>query len=64
MLISPQWGRVSISIFLCYIGHYLHYGFKISMLLKYNILLVIYLLRWLLNIVANGRVHVKDELLT
>ena len=42
-------GRVSISIFLCYIRYYLHYGFKLSMLLKYNILLVITLLRCLLN---------------
>ena len=47
--ISPQWGRVSISIFLCYIRYFLHYGLKISMLLKYIILLVITLLTWLLN---------------
>ena len=44
---SLQRGRVSI---LCYIRDYLHHGFKISMLLKYNILLKITLLTWLLNI--------------
>ena len=47
----PSRGRVSISRFLiCYIRYYLHYGFKISMLLKYNILLVLNLLTRLLNI--------------
>ena len=35
---------------LCNIRYYLHYGFKISMRLYYNTLLVTTLLTWLLNI--------------
>ena len=43
-------GGFPLAYFLCYIHYYLHYGFKISMLLKYDILLAITLLTWLLNI--------------
>ena len=36
----------------CYICYYLHYGFKISMLLQYNLLLVITLITCHLNILV------------
>ena len=48
---SLQRGRGSISrYFVCYVCYYLHYGFKISMLLKYNLLLVATLITCQLNI--------------
>ena len=52
--ISLQGGRFPWADFLCYIRYYLHYGFMISMLLLYNILLVITLLTWLLNVFLCG----------
>ena len=48
--VSLNEGVFPLADFVCYMRYYLHYGFKISMHLKYNILLVITLLSWLLNI--------------
>ena len=48
---SKMAGRGSISSFIeCYVCNYLHYGFKTSMLLTYNLLLVITLITYQLNI--------------
>ena len=38
-IILSGWGRLLLADFWgCCIGNYLHYGFKISMLLRYNLL--------------------------
>ena len=43
-------GGFPLAEFVCYMRYYLHHGFKINMQLKFNILQVITLLKWLLNI--------------
>ena len=47
---KPKWDGLCTDIFGCYICYYLHYVFKMSTLLKYNLLLLISLITCQLNL--------------